>query len=83
MIMLEFEGIDYWNRPVFKHDSSEARVGSTDRLCSMADVDDVVEKLEKSDLCYFGSEFGCEPIGTPLKADAEVELRYKGQSRLL
>jgi hypothetical protein len=67
MIVLKFEGIDSWNRPVFKDVNSTCRYGSLDKLCGAADVHEVVSKITVLDLCYFGSFFDCEPLGASIK----------------
>lgn len=65
-IKVEFEGIDSWNRPVFKDVNSKARYGSVWTLFDYGDTEEVVlSKINEEDLLYFGSHFGCEPMGSP------------------
>ena len=76
VLAMEFEGIDNFNRPVFKclHIGSGLwRFGCTDILFST----DTPEKEVKAEFIrrenslrslfyYFGNKFGCEPSGDPL-----------------
>lgn len=75
MISLKFAGIDSWNRPVFKGNDKKF-YGSTDVLCSYhEDIFADTDKLRKifDSLCYFGSRFDCEPWGTPISDEYEIE----------
>lgn len=66
---LKFVGIDSWNRPVFKNTEAREFYGSVHQLFSFGtDESEVLAKIDESDLCYFGSSFGCEPMGTPARA---------------
>lgn len=65
-IKIKFVGVDNWNRAVFKSIEKPFRFyGCT---CTLFDYDatekDVLDKLDEDALCYFGSSFGCEPMGT-------------------
>jgi hypothetical protein len=63
--IVEFEGIDDFNRPVFKSINSKERFGSTDILFPYhATESQVLEKVTEEDLVYFGIYFGCEPYGS-------------------
>lgn len=70
-IKIKFEGIDSWDRPIFKDIDSEERYGSTGILCNTKKE---VEAITVFDLCYFGNSFGCEPMGTPAN---NIEIIYK------
>jgi hypothetical protein len=60
---LKFEGIDHFNRPVFK-DQQNYRYGSVCSLFSFdATYEEVIKKITVFHLCYFGTHFGCEPHG--------------------
>lgn len=60
---LKFEGIDDWNRPIFK-DQNNNRFGNTDILFPWeATYEDVREKISENNIEYFGTKFGCEPEG--------------------
>ena len=61
VVDVRFEGVDSWNRPVFKSESGR-RYGSVNKLFNHNELDRIKE-LEGSDLEYFGSEFDCEPNG--------------------
>lgn len=62
-IRLHFIGIDDWNRAVFKSDLGYY-YGSTDKLFEYdADEKTVLSQLIVDDICYFGTEFNCEPNG--------------------
>lgn len=65
-VQIKYEGVDSWNRPIFKSVRTKSRYGSTDILCDFADAEiDVLAKVKVEDLCYFGNSFGCEPMGDP------------------
>ncbi len=64
---VKFAGIDSWNRPIFKEEGVNNYYGSTDILFNYSQTEDVVlEKVSEKDLTFFGSSFGCEPIGSPV-----------------
>ncbi len=66
---LKFEGIDDWNRPVFK-DHNNNRFGDVDNLFNWGDTfETVTSKISEKHICYFGSTFGCEPMGTLINPD--------------
>ncbi|ENI4487314.1 hypothetical protein ABXZ88_003186 [Vibrio fluvialis] len=66
MITIQFVGVDSFNRPIFKSLTDKAFYGSTEKLFSLdASESEVLAKVSVSDLDYFGSSFGCEPMGTP------------------
>ena len=60
-IKVVFEGIDSWNRAVFKSINSKERFGSTDKLVNTED--EAKALITEQDLVYFGNSFGCEPMG--------------------
>lgn len=61
---LKFEGIDDWNRPVFK-DHNNNRFGDTENLFKWDSTFEMVtSKISEKHICYFGSTFNCEPTGT-------------------
>ena len=65
-ILIEFEGIDSWCRPVFKEIDGVKRYGSVDKLFSGKGAFDEIRKtITEEDLCYFGNHFDCEPDGNP------------------
>lgn len=67
VLELKFEGIDSWNRPVFK-DRHNNRYGSVDVLMEYdAEAHEVEDNVTADDLLYFGSTFGCEPMGLPIR----------------
>lgn len=67
--VLIFEGIDDWNRPVFK-DNLNNRFGNTEILFDWdATEEDVLAVITEEHIQYFGGSFNCEPIGTPVKPD--------------
>lgn len=59
---IRFYGIDSWNRPVFKSVKHHNYFGSVNKLCSNIKEAELVTEF---DLCFFGSSFDCEPMGTP------------------
>ena len=64
-IKLTFVGIDNWNRPVWKAPEEKEFFGSVNELFSYGATEkEVTEKVDIYGLCYFGSYFGCEPMGT-------------------
>ena len=65
MVKIKFEGVDFWNRAVFKDIDSNKRFGSLDKLFDFDDSETkVLKNIKEGDLCYFGNSFGCEPLGT-------------------
>ena len=66
MKMVKFRGIDSFNRPVFVSvESPKCFYGSTDILFGYHSTEEeVLSKITEEDLCYFGSSFDCEPMGT-------------------
>ena len=71
---LRFKGIDDWNQPIFKSDNGRF-YGTNDVLFDYgAKADEVIKELEEKQvrLVYFGTHFGCEPMGTPLKKEVEI-----------
>ena len=66
---LKYEGIDDWNRPVFK-DHNNNRFGNTDLLFDWkATFEDVDLIISEKHIVYFGDTFGCEPMGTLINPD--------------
>jgi hypothetical protein len=64
--IVRFTGIDCLNRAIFKQDESQNYYGATDILFKDdADENEVLETLTEADLTFFGSRFGCEPMGSP------------------
>ncbi len=62
---VKFEGIDDFNRPIFKDVNSRNRYGSTFFLFPYwTSEEEVMKKVQEKDLSYFGTSFGCEPMGT-------------------
>lgn len=62
---IKFEGIDDWNRPVFKAVNSNHRFGSVEILFPYWESEEtVLEKVSEKQLYYFGNSFNCEPMGT-------------------
>ncbi|MCK5021483.1 MAG: hypothetical protein KAS32_31010 [Candidatus Peribacteraceae bacterium] len=67
MTNIWFVNIDNLNRPVFK-DRLGNYYGSLDKLFPHEESEEsVLEVVEPNDITYFGSSFGCEPIGTRIK----------------
>lgn len=71
VIIIEFYGIDNFNRPVFKEVDKKYFFGSVDVLFS--NENDFLEKKDNFKkqvlngnirLYYFGTRFNCEPEGT-------------------
>ncbi len=63
---VKFEGIDSFNRPIFKDVTSSNRFGSVDILFDYgATKEEVLKKVIEKDLLYFGNSFDCEPMGDP------------------
>lgn len=62
---IKFIGVDNWSRPIFRNIKAKEYFGSVDKLFSYdATEKEVLEKITEKDLLYFGSFFGCEPLGT-------------------
>ena len=75
VLKLKFKGIDDWNRPIFKDVEKPHYYGSTDILFSFSDSEEKVlsEITRKEQLTWFGSSFGCEPMGCRIKEEVKVE----------
>jgi len=67
VVNIKFEGIDDWNRPVFKSLNSNVRYGSTNKLFNWntpaKEIIDYFKTTTVDGLEYFGHRFGCEPNG--------------------
>ena len=68
MLKIKYEGIDDWNRPVFKDINSENRFGSVEILFPYWETEkSVLEKISEKHLCYFGKCFDGDPMGGIVK----------------
>lgn len=77
-----FQGIDSFNRPVFKDIESRDRYGSCDKLFSDdATEDEVLKEVTEEDLLFFGLKFGCEPMGTPAPKSLRIIRRSTLEER--
>jgi len=73
----KFEGIDDWNRPVYKQVDSNVRIGSVDILFPNKEIapNNTVEEIDNyfknnlDKLSIFGTDFNCEPLGYKLKTN--------------
>ena len=65
MMQFEFEGVDYWSRPVFRAINSDIRIGSLDilfpnkEIAPNGSVNEIASyfKVNKDALCLFGTTF--------------------------
>lgn len=79
-IILEFKGIDDWNRPIFKLKDKHLFYGDTVNLFSYSQQkNDVLDFYKENsqkikDIIYFGQSFGCEPSSSPLQSDLKIIL---------
>lgn len=72
-IIVKFESIDSWNRPVFKDEQSNRRYGCLDKLFNEdAIAQQVKEIVTVRDLVYFGNSFDCEPMGDPIPSNIKI-----------
>lgn len=70
---IKFEGIDSWNRPVFKEEQSNCRYGCLDKLFPYdATTQQIKEIVTEWDLVYFGNSFDCEPMGDPIPSNLKI-----------
>ena len=70
---IKFEGVDSWNRPVFKDEQSNCRYGCLDKLFNEeATAQQVQEIVTVWDLVYFGNTFDCEPMGDPISSNFTI-----------
>ena len=71
---IKFHGVDSHNRPVFKSlDRKKTFYGCTDKLFSVDATEvEVLRQVKEEDLCFFGFQFGCEPMGT---ASTNIEIQ--------
>lgn len=75
-IKLQFEGVDSWNRAVFKDINSKDRYGDTENLYSTyATEKDVLKTVKTECLRYFGKSFGCEPMGSRPNVNYEIIIK--------
>jgi len=64
-VIVDFHGIDSWNRPVFKSVNGNYFYGSTDILFEYGESrEKVLQEVVESNLVYFGTKFDCEPSGS-------------------
>ena len=72
---VKFEGIDDFNRPVFKSVNNRNRYGSTDELFSHDAKEKYVLRCmgEIKTLSFFGTRFNCEPTGGNYPVEVEGE----------
>ena len=78
-ITLDYQGVDWWNRPIFKvsglHIDYDIFVGSTNHLFNGTDPrEKVIEFFENNprELEIMGTEFGCEPHGGSINPNLEI-----------
>lgn len=72
-IIVKFESIDSWNRPVFKDEQSNRRYGCLDKLFNEdAIAEQVKEIVTEKDLVFFGNFFDCEPMGMPANGNIKI-----------
>jgi hypothetical protein len=77
-VTLAFRGIDQFNRPVFKDVKRKHYYGSVDHLFSYeADKSSVQALLDTKSLRYFGTSFGCEPLGTLPEQELIIDWEYQ------
>jgi hypothetical protein len=63
---LAYEGIDFWNRPIFV-DANGNRFGNVDTLFNHdASFEEVTEQITEDHIYYFGTEVDCDPMGTKI-----------------
>ena len=72
IVKIQFEGIDNWNRPIFREVSSKNRFGDVNNLFSYnhpnenGKLKNYLKKCKQNPNIYlewFGTGFGCEPHG--------------------
>jgi len=75
-----FEGIDSWNRPIFKDVSvtdgrkSCSRYSAVDILFDRdATAKEVLQQVGNDDLTYHGESFECEPWGSSCNVEIVVD----------
>lgn len=63
-VKVKFEGIDSWNRPVFRNVDGVSRYGCVDILFHYDVTEEaVLQLINEKDLLWFGNSFDCEPMG--------------------
>lgn len=79
-IIVEFYGIDSWNRPIFKDVNDKKFFGSTCNLYGYDEEEQAIEFYSNDEnlqsLVYFGRSFDCEPMGILLN-DLNVKLERR------
>ena len=85
-VKIEFEGIDSWNRPVYKQLGTNVRIGSVDVLFpnrsiapnNTRDEIDAYFRNNKNKLVIFGTTFDeDDPLGTNIKANIQLTIITK------
>lgn len=67
MPKVQYVGIDFWNRPVFKDVRASDYYSSTEILFRYdASEAEVLNKITADDLTYHGHAFDSEPIGAKI-----------------
>lgn len=76
-VIVRFEGIDQFDRPIFKDVDTNTRYGSTHLLFSYRSQEaEVLDIINEEDLSYFGDKFGCVPIGTSCNVKIAKPVSY-------
>jgi hypothetical protein len=74
MEVVQYVGIDFWNRPVFKSIDRDLYYGSVDILFDYgASESDVMEKISSDMLLYFGRSLDDDPMGD----SCNVKIRWR------
>lgn len=77
---LAFEGIDFWNRPVFV-DGKGNRFGNMDILFDYdASFEEVTERIDENQIYYFGNTVDCDPEGTKIDPNKIVLVKKLEES---
>lgn len=78
-IKLDYQGVDWWSRPIFKVTHSSLSkplyVGSTNHLFDgNTPREEVIDffKRNKGELEIMGTSFGCEPLGGSIKKSLKI-----------
>ena len=73
---VKFVGINDMNSPVFKHTKAKLYYGSLDKLFPWGTLEEeVLKTVTVDDLCYFGSNFDDDPMGSR-SGDIEIVTEF-------
>lgn len=88
VIALKFRGVDDFNRPVFIEPTTRRHFGDTHNLLPWhADEHDALLLYARTNprksLTYFGRNFNCEPMGTPIPDHYTIIIEWQAGETII